>query len=161
MQPLAARLPFLVLPGNHEAAANFSHFRQLWTMPSWEATENLHWSLVLGPLRLLALNSEAFFWPESFGEAHMARLHSWLAGELGRAALERHVVPWLLAAGHRPFYCSLPAAGGRCGEQYEAARLGLPSRCPRDNPRACRRVPGAQSFPMEQLLFKGGVDFAV
>ena len=57
VEPLAAALPYLVAPGNHEAHANFSHYRSLWSMPGHASRHNLYYSLDLGPLHLLVYNT--------------------------------------------------------------------------------------------------------
>lgn len=162
LQPVAARVPLLVLPGNHEAGAwNFSHYRRLFAMPGARGSESLYWSLDLGPLHLTAYNTEVFFWPQWFGEAHMRRMRDWMAADLAAAAANRGATPWIVVAGHRPMYCAARSArGGGCDAEHEASRRGLPTVCPHDNPRACRRVRG-RGLDVEQLLFSFGVDLAV
>lgn len=74
-------------------------------------------------------------------------------------------MPWILALGHRPMYCVVASAAGQCSWEHEASRLGLPSACPHNIPRACHPAGGAAgaggSFPVEQLFFEQGVDLAV
>ena len=97
------------------------------------------------------------------------------------ANARRGQVPWVMALGHRPMYCVVASRpGGRCNEEHEASRLGLPSACPHNNPRACRPRPppaargrggggqheqggaaAAPSFPIEELFNRHGVDLAV
>ena len=72
-----------------------------------------------------------------------------------------------MVLGHRPMYCVVASAVGRCDEEHEASRRGLPSACPHNIPRACRpAAAGAgcaagRTFPVEQLFFEQGVDLAV
>lgn len=166
VEPLSAALPYAVAPGNHEAAANFSHYRALWRMPGWAATENLHYSFDVGLFHVAVFNSEVFFWPDAFGPAHMAAMHAWLDADLAAAAANRDNVPWVVAVAHRPMYCAAAAAGAdppRCGWEAEAARRGLPSACPHNNPRLCRptNASNGEGWPVEALLRRHAVDVAV
>jgi hypothetical protein len=34
IEPVAAYIPYMVSPGNHESAGNFSHFTHRFTMPN-------------------------------------------------------------------------------------------------------------------------------
>lgn len=46
IEATAAAVPYLVAPGNHEEAKNFSAFRARFAMPGSGASENLYWSRV-------------------------------------------------------------------------------------------------------------------
>lgn len=58
-------------------------------------------------------------------------------------------------------YCARTGAAGRCSWEAEASRRGLPSKCPGDNPRACRSTGSSSSFPVEALFHEFGVDLAL
>lgn len=168
IEPAAAQLPYMVVPGNHEWHANFSHYRALFAMPQRQRGDNLYYSFDLGPLHVLVYNTEAFFWPDSFGEAQQRAMYKWMEADLQAANANRERTPWILVAGHRPMYC-VEAHAGRCNAEHEASRLGVPSVCPHNNPAACRPLhpPGngssssSSSFPIEQLFHRYGVDLAV
>lgn len=90
-------------------------------------------------------------------------MFDWMAADL--AAVDRRRTPWVLAAGHRPMYCAaLHGGSGGCSEEAEAARRGIPSTCPNNNPAACRPLRpegGGPTFPIEELFHRHGVDLAV
>ena len=126
MQPLAATLPYLASPGNHEVAANFSAFRNRFAgMPGAAAatSESLFWSADVGPVHLVSYNTEVYFWPAEFGESHARRQYEWLAADLKAADANRDAVPWVVVMGHRPMYCVATGKDGRCDAEHEASRL--------------------------------------
>jgi hypothetical protein len=163
IEPLSASLPYMVAPGNHEAAFNFSHYRSLFKMPQWETSQNLYYSFDMGLVHIVVYNTEVFFWPESYGIENMKLMYEWLEDDLKKANENRNQVPWVIALGHRPMYCSsvpnynssTTSTGSTgnstvsstinstmppwCGFEAEASRRGIPSTCPHNNPRACHR----------------------
>lgn len=164
IDPLASALPYLTVPGNHESHFGFAHYRALFGPPPALASgsaRGLYYSFDLGPVHLLAYNTEAFFFPESFVEQDMREMVDWMRRDLQAAAANREAVPWIVAAGHRPMYCARTGAAGRCSWEAEASRRGLPSKCPGDNPRACRSTGSSSSFPVEALFHEFGVDLAL
>lgn len=169
IHPLSSKIPYMVCPGNHEAAHNFSLYRSAFSMPGWEASENLYYSFDIGLVHVVMYNTEVFFWPEYFGQSHMKSMFEWMVNDLKAANARRSVVPWVVVVGHRPMYCQCTAAAGHsnassCGWEAEASRSGIPSDCPHDNPRACRphRMPNQlESWPIEELLYQFNVDIAV
>lgn len=176
IHPLSSRVPYMVCPGNHEAAQNFSLYKSLFTMPNrWPTdTENLFYSFDIGLVHVVMYNTEVFFWPDSFGQSHMKRMFEWMKKDLEAANARRNIVPWIVVVGHRPMYCqhsvssydldnsSLTSSLKRCGWEAEASRSGIPSDCPHDNPRACRphRDNLLESWPIEELLHNFQVDVA-
>jgi hypothetical protein len=168
VEPLSSALPYMATPGNHEAAANFSHFRALWTMPAWADTQNLYYSYDVGPIHVVSFNTEVLFWPEWYSETHVAAMHAWLEADLAVAGANRAAAPWVVAVGHRPMYCVRQAEDtGRCRFEQEAVRRGLLAACPRNNPQACRPRGGAGAgssatgWALEELLHRHGVDLYV
>ena len=214
VEPVSSVIPYMVSPGNHEEGWNFSHYRSLFTMPAWSRTENLHYSFDVGPLHIISINAEIFYWSESFSRDHMQRMYDWLNDDLEKVRRDGNNEKWVLVVGHRPMYCARPKAKagkkgagwnrshrltrghhqkqtadsqlreekgalevgagakrerssqyGQCDYEQEALRLGIPSDCPRDNPKACRPVrandTGNQRWPMEELLKRYRVDLYV
>jgi acid phosphatase type 7 len=103
MEPIAAYVPWMTSAGNHENSDNFTHYRERFTMPNKAQTDNHYYSLDLGPVHLVAYNTEAFFWPEMFGAEYAARMYAWLERDLG--SVDRKKTPWVVVHGHRPMYC--------------------------------------------------------
>jgi len=174
VEPVSSAVPYMVSPGNHEAAANFSMYKALFSMPGYgpsaPASENLHYSYDVGSVHVVSFNTEVFFWPEDWDESHMQRMYDWMAADLAAAAAEKAAggaVKWIVVVGHRPHYCAAAEQGsGRCGWEQEASRLGIASTCPHNNPHACRSVAGqgnskVRQWPIEQLLSRYGVDLVV
>ena len=189
-EPLSSSVPYMVLPGNHEAYWNFSHFRALYSMPRWPVTENLHYSFDIGPIHIVSINTEVFYWPDSFSESHIERMFQWFEKDLRLVRQNSKQKKWIIVMGHRPMYCARawgndfdimsqeydrgnPSVGhmfyaekrhGRCPYEQEALRLGIPSDCPKDNARACHPLyPENPSdvWPIEELLNRFEVDLYV
>jgi Calcineurin-like phosphoesterase/Iron/zinc purple acid phosphatase-like protein C len=106
IEPISSSLPYMVAPGNHEAAFNFSLYRSLFKMPQWQQSQNLYFSFDIGLVHIVVYNTEVFFWPESFGTEHMQQMFEWLERDLKQANENRKQVPWVIAIGHRPMYCA-------------------------------------------------------
>lgn len=103
LEPIAAAVPYMVSPVNHESEchspaclanheswglplSNFSAFNARWAMPyeASGATSSMWYSFDVGPLHVVSLNSETD-WPgaeeETTGDAHISSLP---AGSFGR-----------------------------------------------------------------------------
>ncbi len=128
IEPIAAYVPYMTTAGNHEAAYNFSHYAARFEMPgaTARATENQYYSFDYGPAHFVAWNTEAFFFPEYFDEAYMARMYAWLEEDLRRANANRANVPWIVAYSHRPMYCveTLDAEEPDAEDDERAAEVG-------------------------------------
>ena len=108
MEPIAAYVPWMTSAGNHEKRDNFTHYRERFTMPNKAQTDNHYYSLDLGPVHLVAYNTEALFWPGKFGAEYAARMYAWLERDLSR--VDRKKTPWVVVHGHRPMYCPITEA---------------------------------------------------
>ena len=175
IEPIAAYVPYMVSAGNHERAYNFSHYKARFRMPSGRggaafdanaaathasspsvrdsqnvqpSSDNQYYSFDLGPVHVVAWNSEAFFQPKYFDANYARRMVDWLAKDL--RSVNRSKTPWIAAHAHRPMYCaaSLESVSDRtflssrdsvridhaprCDAEKEAARLGIMSACAGD-----------------------------
>ena len=136
--------PYMVLPGNHEATCteilpavcpegqrNFTSFLQRYRMPAEESgsVNNMYYSWDAGLVHFVSIDTEVGF-PDS-PEGPGTRLGAgpfggdqlqWLEADLRKAAANRWLVPWIVVAGHRPWYSS---AGGdkQVGEAFEPLLL--------------------------------------
>lgn len=104
MEPLTARVPYMVVPGDYETSARFAHFRLRFSVPGvpWPMPVDRTWySVNIGMLHVVAVNTEVYSYvrPEIV-DAQLA----WLERDLQRANDNRSHVPWLIVLGHRPFY---------------------------------------------------------
>ncbi|KAI8432465.1 hypothetical protein MSG28_004852 [Choristoneura fumiferana] len=105
IQPLAAMVPYMTCPGNHEATYNFSNYRARFSMPG--GTESMFYSFDLGPLHIVSISTEYYYFLQ-FGARMLFTQYAWLQQDLAEANKEenRKVRPWIVLMGHRPMYCS-------------------------------------------------------
>jgi 3',5'-cyclic AMP phosphodiesterase CpdA len=185
MERVASRVPWMVAPGNHEAEYNFSHYRNRFSMPQQQSTENLFWSLDLphpngAGVHVIAYNTEAYFapyCPTCRANDTMRRQFEWLEADLKRAnePAARARIPWIVVMGHRPYYCNVATprnessgAPRHCDGEQEQSRLG-----PGVN-RSSTSSPGSSAggggsggtvteypFSVERLMYDYGVDLAL
>jgi len=136
MAPITSAVPYMVLPGNHEAACqeveytlcppgqfNFTAYRSRFRMPSAESgagqVHSMWSSFDYGLAHFVLLNTETDFpnSPDGVGTALGAgpfggngsgnpSLLQWLDSDLKKANDNRHKVPWIIVLGHRPIYNS-------------------------------------------------------
>jgi predicted phosphohydrolase len=104
IQPLAARVPYMVAPGNHEFWFNFSSYKARVFMPGTldqgGSGDNMYYSWIAGPVHFLAMNSETAIDTANFNDAELA----WAQNELDN--VDRTKTPFVIAHFHRPMYCS-------------------------------------------------------
>lgn len=115
IEPIAAYVPYMTIPGNHEYHFNFSHYQARFSMlgdrhaprrdrPIKERLNNFFWSMDVGPIHFVMYNAEFYFFTQ-FGYEQIERQFRWLEEDLKRANANRHQVPWIIAIGHRGYYC--------------------------------------------------------
>eukprot|EP00758_Cryptobia_borreli_P005756 Tbor_TRINITY_DN4980_c0_g1::TRINITY_DN4980_c0_g1_i1::g.10000::m.10000 len=103
VQNIAAYIPYMTTPGNHELLYNFSAYRSRvgLSMPraEGESPEAMFYKLKIGPATILMLDAET--WIDT---ANIPPLEQrWIAKQLSE--VNRSVTPWILAFQHRPLYC--------------------------------------------------------
>ncbi|CAL1575027.1 unnamed protein product [Knipowitschia caucasica] len=105
IQAIAAYVPYMTCPGNHEATYNFSNYRNRFSMPG--QTEGLWYSWNLGTVHFISVSTEVYFYLE-FGLDLLFRQFAWLKQDLEEANRpeNRAARPWVVTMGHRPMYCS-------------------------------------------------------
>ena len=104
IEPMAAHVPYLTCPGDHERFHNFVHYRFRFSMPGvqWPMPiERLFYSVDIGNVHLISYNTEAYFELDN-AEDQL----KWLKADLLKANLNRRKVPWIIAMGHKAMYCS-------------------------------------------------------
>jgi len=97
-EPVFSSVPLLVAGGNHEAPFDFTLFKELFTMPDYDSTDNLWWSLKMGPLSVVAFSSEHDL-------SHGSPQIEWLTAAVP-AVVAANPNGWVIAAAHRPMYCT-------------------------------------------------------
>ncbi|CAH3974751.1 unnamed protein product [Pieris brassicae] len=144
IQPLAASVPYMTCPGNHEAAYNFSNYRNRFSMPNHERWESMFYSFDLGPVHFVSISTEYYYFLE-FGLKMLSEQFEWLQRDLSEAFKpeNRAERPWIILYGHRPMVCSNIADD--CWNNFLPNRVGLP----------------ALGFGLEPLLRDFGVDVVI
>jgi len=142
MEPIAASVPYMTCPGNHEGFANFSEYKARFEMPGDEK-KRLHFSFNMGPIHFISINSEvwAHWYP-----GWVAEQIQWLEEDLKEANTpeNRQQRPWVILFGHRPMYCSNSNLKICLPDFSELpVRIGYPK----------QKIPG-----IEDLTYKYGVD---
>ncbi|XP_073980741.1 acid phosphatase type 7-like [Rhodnius prolixus] len=144
IQPIAAYVPYMVCPGNHEEAYNFSHYRERFSMPG--PYESLFYSFDLGPAHFISINTEAYYYLE-YGLKLLTKQYYWLIEDLMKANLpeNRQKRPWIITYGHKPMYCSNYYKDD-CKLYSSRVRTGLPV---------------MEWFGLEDLFYQHGVDLEI
>lgn len=133
MQPAAARVPYMVLPGNHEYLPAIGdggkNFNARFSMPGGDANQ---YTWTLGPIRFVVLNTEVYYLSEGGNPARAHKQIAWLRTVLTQANArgEREKRPWLVVLQHRPVYCSVTMFG-RCpgGQTWVSCFILFTRRC--------------------------------
>ncbi|XP_017963624.1 acid phosphatase type 7 isoform X2 [Drosophila navojoa] len=141
IETVAAYLPYMVVPGNHEEKFNFSNYRARFSMPG--GTENLFYSFDLGPVHFIGISTEVYYFL-NYGLKTLVFQYEWLKRDLETANQpeNRAKRPWIIIYGHRPMYCSNDN-GDDCANHETVVRKGLPV---------------LNFFGLEPLFYKYGVD---
>ncbi|PSN47682.1 hypothetical protein C0J52_18687 [Blattella germanica] len=144
IQPIAAYLPYMTCPGNHEERGNFSNYRARFNMPG--NFENLWYSFNMGPVHFIAISTEVYYFME-YGLKLLIKQYDWLVQDLEEASSpsNRAIRPWIIIYGHRPMYCSNDNIRRDCTKSSTHTRVGPPL---------------LPQYGLEKLLHKYGVDLA-
>ncbi|OQV20064.1 Acid phosphatase type 7 [Hypsibius exemplaris] len=144
MQPVAATVPYQTVVGNHESFANFTHYKNRFTMPG--GNDGMFYDFTVGPATFVVFSTEFYFYLQ-FGEEQITRQYTWLEKELKRLnhLAARKKTPWIITLGHRPMYCSNDD-GDDCTLRDSIIRTG-------------NRTRGWKS--LERLFHRHGVDLCV
>lgn len=123
IQNVSARIPYMVVPGNHEAVPfDFGTFEQRFQMLRSVASgsnSSLHWSFDYGNVHVLGINTESNLDVALIDDAQL----KWIEQDLAMAQANRHTVPWIIVMGHRPFYTSGHGGQGIAFSGYLRSRV--------------------------------------
>jgi len=141
IEAIAAYVPYMTCPGNHEQAYNFSNYRNRFSMPG--NTEGIFYSWNIGPAHIISLSTEIYHFYK-YGLEQIVQQYEWLEKDLQEATSpeNRALRPWIITMGHRPMYCS-NSDGDDCSRHSSIVRTGITSK---------------HLFGLEDLLYKYGVD---
>lgn len=124
IEKVAARMPYMTVPGDHERYDQFLHYRYRFSMPNlpWPMpAEKLFYSIDIGPIHFVMYSTEVFFYDES----NIEDMLQWLKKDLDRANTQRSATPWIIAMGHRPMYCSVDGYSEDCRLDNSLVRTSL------------------------------------
>lgn len=141
IQEIAAYVPYMTCPGNHERYYNFSHYKNRFSMPG--NTQGVFYSWNIGPAHIISYSTEVYFWLQ-FGIEQIVQQYDWLIRDLQEATLpeNRSKRPWIITMAHKPMYCSNDDSDD-CTRTNSIIRTGLTSK---------------HLWPLEELFYKYGVD---
>lgn len=144
IENVAAYLPYMTVPGNHEEKYNFSNYRARFSMPG--EYESLWYSFDMGPVHFIGIDTEVYYFM-NYGIKQMIKQFTWLENDLKEANKpeNRHRRPWIVTFGHRPMYCS-NANADDCTDHESLVRVGLPL---------------LHWFGLEDLFYKHKVDLMI
>mgnify|MGYP006094212435 CR=1 FL=1 len=99
IEPIAARVPYQVSPGNHEIWFNFSAYKNRFVMPDNGTNDALYHNHVVGNrIHFIGMDTEAF-WDTAYMNP---RQISFIQNELESSPDDK----WRICFGHRPLYAS-------------------------------------------------------
>mgnify|MGYP001052242537 FL=1 len=106
VEPIATKHPYMTLPGNHDKAGNYSHYKHRFRMPWNEYNEGTgyFYSLDLGRIHFVMLNTEVYLDKDKIDSANVQT--EWLKKDLQSANENRQERPWIVVMSHHPLYCS-------------------------------------------------------
>ena len=157
IEPIAATVPYMVVPGNHESSVRFNAYTHRFanqpsnsgtvTMPEFGPMPNNWWfSWNAGLVHFVSISTEVYMDQYYIDLGLVARQWEWLRQDLMRANANRSEAPWIVVGGHRPLYCS---CDGDCDGASETLRDGVWD------------GQGRQVNGLERLFYAYGVDVYV
>ncbi|XP_068159680.1 acid phosphatase type 7 isoform X3 [Drosophila tropicalis] len=125
IETVAAYVPYMVCPGNHEEKYNFSNYRSRFSMPG--GTDSLWYSFNMGPIHFVSFSTEVYYFL-NYGVKLLTQQFEWLEQDLAEANRpeNRQKRPWIITYGHRPMYCSDDKEYDCDGKLETYIRQGLP-----------------------------------
>ena len=151
VQPIASRVPYQVLPGNHEAFDDFAHYDNIFSMidSSSGQQNNFFYSTNVRGMHIVCITTE-FYFMYQYMNNRLPEQFAWLRKDLAQADCpeDRLLRPWIIVMSHRPMYCSFNHFAMR--EEMDHLRLGFDA--------SNRRPPYNFRFGLEELFKEFHVD---
>ncbi|KAM7438504.1 hypothetical protein ABFA07_012029 [Porites harrisoni] len=108
IQPIATKVPYMVLPGNHEYKDNFTHYRnrfsnmELGVGQTSGSETSLWWSMDIGLIHFVGFDTEVYFYYSNKGQ--IQRQLNWLEADLIKANQQREKTPWIVSLAHKAWF---------------------------------------------------------
>ncbi|GAB1598198.1 probable purple acid phosphatase 20 [Argonauta hians] len=117
---ITSRIPYMVLPGNHEVQFDFGAYLNWFRMPFLESnSESPFWY----SFDYMGVHFSMFSTEHDVNQSSVQ--YQWLKKDLHKANLNREKVPWVIALAHRPLYCSSHNANISCKSLSTKLRAAL------------------------------------
>ncbi|CAO3645069.1 unnamed protein product [Cunninghamella blakesleeana] len=107
-QQIFSTMPVLAVVGNHEAAYNFSHYKNRFNILPYKesgADNPLFYSIDYKSIHLVSFSTEIYTEPNTPEQLQYAL--NWLETDLTKANQHREKRPWIIFMTHHPLYCSV------------------------------------------------------
>uniref|UniRef100_A0A0N4ZK86 Purple acid phosphatase n=1 Tax=Parastrongyloides trichosuri TaxID=131310 RepID=A0A0N4ZK86_PARTI len=108
IESVAAYVPYMVVPGNHEFDCHgFLHYNLRFNMPydSDACNQEDHFYYFnVGPVHFIGLSSEVYGFYTVYGKLPIIKQGRWLKNKLETIQKNRKEKPWIIAYLHRPIY---------------------------------------------------------
>ncbi len=102
MEFIISKIPYMTIAGNHESFANFSEYKNRFSMPNYNNNVNFFYTIEKPPIKMININTEIFYF-ESV-KFLVNKQIDYLILNLNNT--DRKKFPYLIVTGHRPIYCS-------------------------------------------------------
>ena len=118
LQPIAGYIPYMVAAGNHETTDSYYNYLTRFDMPNTK----YYYTYTVGPIRFLAVHTEAFLFETGMINSLMAFVYQ----TLNRSPADKAAYPWLIVYAHRPMYCIPPPNKPQtCASEAESIKQNL------------------------------------
>ncbi|XP_059171125.1 acid phosphatase type 7-like [Physella acuta] len=126
MEPAISKVPYMVSPGPDEVEDdNFSQYTHRFSLPETEwptPIDKMWYSIDIGLVHLISYSTEVYFTKDA---RYAPMQKQWLMKDLTAANQNRSKVPWIVAFGHRPFYCTYEDPSLDCNKKSSEFKKGL------------------------------------
>ncbi|ORY93554.1 Metallo-dependent phosphatase-like protein [Syncephalastrum racemosum] len=122
LQEVYAKVPYMGVPGNHEGAYNFSHYKNRFANLPFEESKSpnsLLYSFNYKSLHLVSFSTEVYL---TGTEDMIETAVNWLNSDLEKANKQRDERPFIVVITHHPLYCS--SQGSDCTTTAKMLREG-------------------------------------
>ena len=106
IQPIASRVPYQVVPGNHEQEHDVKYrvYNNRFNMIDSKTGEvnNYYYSFNVGLIHFIGINTQ---FHEDDQIDKMKKQYKWLKHDLKEANANRKSRPWIIVMNHQPLYC--------------------------------------------------------
>jgi len=168
IESIAAQIPYMVCPGNHEKHDNFSHYDARFSMlgdrhapnlqaPLTHRLNNHFYSVDLGPAHVILFSTE-FYYYTNYGWDQIERQYHFLEEDLKRANANRAQRPWIIVMGHRPLYCLKGGHEEDEDEDQECNQTTMERPIVREGVHMHNNTHSPLQYGLEDLFYKYGVD---